>query len=245
MSNETLDEAGVEAKFGVRPDQVLDLLTLTGDSVDNVPGVPKVGPKTAAKWLAQYGTLENILAHASEFTGVIGDNLRQSMTWLPQGRALLTVKTDCELPVKPADLVLTPIDVPTLRRLYQRFEFKPWLRDLPGGEEPAPDIAGEIVKKAARDANVRRFVTEPSPTATEAQAPFPTHYEIVHDEATLSRWLAAVQSAELTSFDTETTSLDPMTAEIVGISLSVEPGRACYIPVAHRYTGAPEQLDRE
>jgi len=246
MSNETLDEEGVVAKFGVRADQVLDLLTLTGDSVDNVPGVPKVGPKTAAKWLAQYGTLDNIIAHASEFTGVIGDNLRQSLAWLPQGRALLTVKTDCELPVKPTDLVLTPIDVPTLRRLYQRFEFKPWLRDLPGGEEPAADVVGSIAKQAARESNLRRFVTEPSATpASQPQAPFPTDYEIVRDDATLTRWLETIESAELTSFDTETTSLDPMTAEIVGISLSVEPGRACYIPVGHRYTGAPDQLDRD
>src|SRR5437764_7760821 len=206
MSNETLDEEGVTAKFGVRPDQVLDLLTLTGDSIDNVPGVPKVGPKTAAKWLAQYGSLDSVIAHADEIGGVVGDNLRQSLGWLPQGRVLLTVKTDCPLPVKATDLVLVPADIPTLRKLYQRFEFKPWLRDLPGGEEPAPDVAGEIAKKAARDANVRRFVTEPSPTDTEPQPPFPTHYEIVNDEATLARWLAAVQAAELTSFDTETTS---------------------------------------
>src|SRR6266550_8486556 len=107
MSNETLDEQGVTAKFGVRPDQVLDLLTLTGDSVDNVPGVPKVGPKTAAKWLAQYGNLDNVIAHANEISGVIGENLRQSIEWLPQGRRLLTVKTDCELPVEPTDLLLT------------------------------------------------------------------------------------------------------------------------------------------
>src|SRR5437762_2122255 len=246
MSNETLDEAGVAAKFGVRADQVLDLLTLTGDSIDNVPGVPKVGPKTAAKWLAQYGNLEGVIAHADEIAGVVGDNLRQSLTWLPQGRVLLTVKTDCELPIKPLDLLITPADVPTLRKLYQRFEFKPWLRDLPGGEQPVEDLAGDIVRKAARENNMRRFVTEPSAEAgTEPRIPFPTDYEIVHDDAALERWLATIQSAELTSLDTEATTLDPMTAEIVGISLSVEPGRACYIPLAHRYTGAPEQLDRD
>ena len=246
MPHEKLDEEGVVAKFGVRADQVLDLLTLTGDSIDNVPGVPKVGPKTAAKWLQQYGTLDNVIAHAADIGGVVGENLRQSLAWLPQGRALLTVKTDCALPVKPTDLVLAPADIPTLRKLYQRFEFKPWLRDLPGGDEPSEDIAGEIAKKAARESNLRRFVTEPAETTAPApQAPFPTHYEIVRDEATFARWLAAIETAEITSFDTETTSLDPLTAEIVGISLAIEPGRACYIPVAHRYAGVPEQLDRD
>ena len=106
MSNETFDEAGVLAKFDVRPDQVLDLLTLTGDTVDNVPGVAKVGPKTAAKWLAQYGSLDNLVAHAHEIPGVVGNNLREALPWLPQGRRLLTVKTDCELPVKPHDLAI-------------------------------------------------------------------------------------------------------------------------------------------
>src|SRR6266550_981410 len=246
MSNETLDEQGVSAKFGVRPDQVLDLLTLTGDSVDNVPGVPKVGPKTAAKWLAQYGNLDNVIAHASEIGGVIGENLRQSLEWLPQGRRLLTVKTDCDLPVTPTDLVLTPIDVPTLRKLYQRFEFKPWLRDLPGGDEAPPDAAGEIAKQAALDDTGRRWDTAATPETTSApQRALETRYEIVYGEPTLAPWLAAIESAELTSFDTETTSLDPMNAEIVGISLAIEPGHACYIPVGHRYAGAPDQLDRE
>ena len=245
MSNETLDEEGVTAKFGVRPEQVLDLLTLTGDSVDNVPGVPKVGPKTAAKWLAQYGNLDNVIAHANEISGVIGENLRRSLEWLPQGRRLLTVKTDCDLSVEPTDLVLTPADVPTLRKLYQRFEFKPWLRDLPADEAP-PDAAGEIAEKAARDDAGRRWDTAATPETTSApQRALEADYEIVYDEQALDRWLAAIESAELTSFDTETTSLDPINAEIVGISLCVEPGHACYVPVAHRYAGAPGQLDRD
>src|SRR5207248_2044533 len=168
MSNETLDEAGVAAKFGVRADQILDLLTLTGDSIDNIPGVPKVGPKTAAKWLAQYGTLENVLAHASEIGGVVGENLRQSIEWLPQGRRLLTVKTDCNLPVKPTDLVLGAADIATLRKLYQRFEFKVWLRDLPSGDDVPADAAGEIAKKAARDDNGRRWDTNETPDTSAA-----------------------------------------------------------------------------
>ena len=151
MSNETLDEAGVLAKFGVRADQVLDLLTLTGDTVDNVPGVPKVGPKTAVKWLTQYGSLDNIVANAGEITGVVGENLRASLDWLPQARKLLTVKTDCALQLTPADLGIAPQDVAALRPLYERFEFKSWLRDLAGGSTGAPDAADTIAKRAAND----------------------------------------------------------------------------------------------
>ena len=245
MSNETLDDAGVLAKFGVRPDQVLDLLTLTGDAVDNVPGVPKVGPKTAAKWLAQYGTLENVIAHAGEIAGVVGENLRGALEWLPQGRKLLTVRTDCALPVGPRELVLTPPDRERLRGLYERYEFKSWLRDVGAG---APDAADDIARKAARDTAGRRFDTATVPDENAPPAPPPPaerHYETVTDEAALERWLAAVASAEITALDTETTALDPMNAEIVGISLSVEPGRGAYIPLGHRYAGAPDQLDRD
>src|SRR5205823_12089622 len=181
---------------------------------------------------------------ASEIGGVVGENLRQSIEWLPQGRRLLTGKTDCNLPVKPTDLVIGAADIATLRKLYQRFEFKVWLRDLPSGDDVPADAAGEIAKKAARDDNGRRWDTNETPD-TSAAPPLETRYEIVHDEQTLSRWLATVQSAELTSFDTETTSLDPINAEIVGISLCVEPGHACYVPVAHHYAGAPGQLDRD
>ncbi|MBK9117620.1 MAG: DNA polymerase I [Betaproteobacteria bacterium] len=245
MSNETYDEAGVRAKFDVRPDQVLDLLTLTGDAVDNVPGVAKVGPKTAAKWLAQYGTLDDIVAHADEIGGVVGANLRAALPWLPQGRRLLTVKTDCALPVKPTDLAITPADAALIRALYERFEFRSWLRDSAGGGDAKADAADAIAKRAATDDAGRRWDTaaDPAPAAVPA-APAEKHYETVLDEPTLARWLAAIDRAALTAFDTETTSLDPMQARIVGVSLAVEPGRACYIPLAHRYTGAPDQLDR-
>src|SRR5205823_9526096 len=127
MSNEKLDQAGVVAKFGVRADQVLDLLTLTGDAIDNIPGVAKVGPKTAAKWLEQYGTLDGVIAHAVEIGGVVGENLRAALSWLPQAKCLLTIKTDCKLPFEPADLVLRPVDASLLKGLYERFEFKAWL----------------------------------------------------------------------------------------------------------------------
>ena len=247
MSNETYDDAGVRAKFDVRPDQVLDLLTLTGDAVDNVPGVAKVGPKTAAKWLAQYGSLDNVVAHADEIGGVVGANLREALPWLPQGRRLLTVKTDCELPVHATDLVVTPVDAAALQPLYERFEFRSWLRDLggSGGGERAGDAAGAIAAKAAADDGGRRWDASADGAGVDAPpAPSVTHYEAVLDEAALARWLAAIDGAALTSFDTETTSLDPMQARIVGVSLSIEPGRACYIPLAHRYAGAPDQLDR-
>jgi DNA polymerase-1 len=245
MSNETLDEAGVREKFGVRADQVLDLLTLTGDAVDNVPGVDKVGPKTAAKWLGKYGTLDNVVAHAQEIGGVVGENLRNALRWLPEGRRLLTVKTDCPLPVGPEDLEPAPADTGKLRALYERFEFRSWLKDLAGSAE-AGDAAGTIAQAAARDAAGRRFDGAQAPKpGTPSAAPIATHYETVTDEAALARWIDAIGRAALTSLDTETTSLDPMKAEIVGISLAVEPGRAAYIPVAHRYAGAPDQLARE
>src|SRR5580765_2178332 len=150
MTNETLDEAGVLAKFGVRADQVLDLLALTGDAVDNVPGVPKVGPKTAAKWLAEYGSLDNLIANAHAIGGVVGENLRNTLGWLPQGKRLLTVKTDCELSVKPRDLVIAAMDRAKVRSLYERFEFKGWIRDL-DIDAPKDDVGGAIADKAARD----------------------------------------------------------------------------------------------
>jgi DNA polymerase-1 len=244
MSNDTYDEAGVLAKFDVRPDQVLDLLTLTGDAVDNIPGVAKVGPKTAAKWLSQYGTLDNVIAHAHEIGGVVGNNLREALEWLPQGRKLLTVRTDCDLPVKVHELVIGAADDAAVRAMYERFEFKQWLKDIAGKGE-VPDAAGEIAKRAANDAAGRRWDALSSSTPIAAPpAPAEIVREMVADEASLARWLDAIARADVTAFDIEGSSLDPMQARIVGISLSVEPGRGAYIPLDHRYTGVPPQLDR-
>ncbi len=247
MSNETLDQDGVIAKFGVHPDQVLDYLTLIGDSVDNVPGVSKVGPKTASKWLNQYGTLDAIVAHANEIPGVVGENLRAAIEWLPKGRQLLTVRTDCELPVEPADLTIAGVETDKLRELFVRYELKSWLRDLPGsgGAADAGDVAGTIAARAARDDSGRRFEPEPGPTAELKGKPTDLNYEMVRDETGLERWIAEISKADLVCFDTETTSLDPMTTQIVGVSFAVQPGHACYVPLAHRYAGAPEQLSRE
>ena len=240
MSNETLDEQGVMVKFGVRPDQVLDLLTLTGDAIDNVPGVAKVGPKTAAKWLNQYGTLDDVIAHAGEISGVVGENLRQALAWLPEGKRLLTVKTDCALPVKAVDLGLALPDATKVRELYTRFEFKAWLKD-----DEKPDVGAEIAAKAARDASGRRFDEPRGPEPTPSAPPIPTYYESVLDRAAFDRLLAEIKRAELVAIDVETTVLEPMEAQIVGLSFAIAPGRAFYVPVGHNYAGAPSQLDRD
>jgi len=229
MSDETLDPAGVEKKFGVAPERITDYLALIGDSVDNVPGVDKVGPKTAVKWLTQYKTLDNIIAHADEISGVVGDNLRNTLDWLPRARELVTIKRDVELPVKPEELILQPPDKARLAALFDRFEFKSWRRELEGGEEE------------------RGKGKEPGETAAAPPSPM-THrpsrdYETVLTMDRLDHWLKKIADAGLVSLDTETTSLDPLRARLVGISFSIEAGRAAYLPLAHRYAGAPEQLD--
>jgi DNA polymerase-1 len=227
MSGETLDVAGVAAKFGVPPERIVDWLTLVGDSVDNVPGVDKVGPKTAAKWLATYGSLDALLAHADRITGVAGDNLRKALGWLPTARTLVTVKTDCDLASQVTEfsaLAVRDEDAAALAELYRRYEFKSWLREM------------EAQAAGAADAPA------PVPALARSEA---TRYETVTTMAQLESWLQRIGSAELTCVDTETTSLDPMAARLVGISLSVAPLEGCYIPLAHRYAGVPEQLPFE
>ena len=236
MSNETLDEAGVVAKFGVRADQVLDLLTLTGDAIDNIPGVPKVGPKTAAKWLAQYETLDALLERAAEVGGVVGENLRQTRDWLPQGKRLLTVRTDCDLPVRVTDLNLRAPDVDALKSMYDRFEFKAWLKELGEGDLLAPHEQPRASGNAGAD-------TLPAPSAAPAR-PRGT-YETIVDEASFERFWSRIERAPLVSFDTQTTTRDPMQMEIVGLAFSMAEGEGAYVPVAHRYPGAPTQLARD
>ncbi|CAH1903857.1 DNA polymerase I [Candidatus Nitrotoga sp. HW29] len=235
MSNETLDEAGVLAKFGLPPERIVDYLTLTGDTVDNVPGVPKVGPKTAVKWLTQYGTLDNLMAHAHEISGVVGDNLRNALDWLPQGRILITVKCDVELPVHFDELVAPPPDNAQLRPLFERCGFKSWLRELsPAAPLPSAKQVGE--EDGMRQASM--FVEE-------APVPAPAHYETILTETQLDTWLEKIRQAELVSIHTETTVLDMMTAQLVGISFATQPHQAAYLPLAHHYPGAPDQLSRE
>ena len=231
---EILDEAGVEKKFGVKPERIIDYLALIGDSVDNIPGVDKVGPKTAAKWLAQYGTLDNVIAHADEIGGVVGENLRRVREWLPRARELLTVKSDVPLPVKVTDLALKPRNTAKLAEMFDRYEFRAWRRELdePGAAEPR-------TRPEPRN--------EEDPVPQEAYTPrlvarTPRSYETILSESQLDAWIDKLNTAELTALDTETTDLSPMLARLVGISFSVAPDEAGYVPVGHRYAGAPEQL---
>ncbi|MES2099265.1 MAG: DNA polymerase I [Pseudomonadota bacterium] len=226
MNNERLDPAGVVEKFGVAPDRIVDYLTLVGDTVDNVPGVEKVGPKTAAKWIAEHGSLDGVIAAAPTMKGAAGENLRKALDWLPQGRKLVTVATDCDLsahvPGWPMfeSLTFAPLDVPPLIAFYERYDFKSFKREL-------ENTAGIPVS------------TEPA--APKAPA-FEKHYETVLTDAQLTAWIAKIDAAALTAIDTETDSLDPMRAQIVGISLSTAVGTAAYIPLRHSYAGAPDQL---
>jgi DNA polymerase-1 len=221
MSEETLDPAGVTAKFGVPPERIVDYLTLVGDAVDNVPGVAKCGPKTAVKWLAEYGTLDNLLAHADAIKGVVGDNLRAARDWLPQARVLITIKCDVALPFDFDDLVLKPRDAAALRTLYERYEFRSWLREL--------DAAAS---------------GEAAPPEQDCSGGHRAGYETILTEAQLDAWIAHLDAASCFALDTETTGLNPMQAELVGMSFAISHGEAAYLPLAHHYAGAPAQLDR-
>jgi DNA polymerase-1 len=232
MTGSVLDDAGVMEKFGVHPDQVIDLLSLMGDSVDNIPGVDKCGPKTAAKWLGEYGTLDAVVANAGNIGGKIGENLRAALERLPLNQRLVTIKTDVALDQAPTDLKLRARDVDALRELYARYGFGAALRELDGKAAPAAPGARAAAPAAADEA-------PPDPALAA-----PGEYECVLDMPRLQDWIKRLQAAPLVSFDTETDSLDPMRANLVGLSFAVEPGKACYIPVAHDYPGAPAQLDR-
>ncbi|MDT7836378.1 DNA polymerase I [Aquabacterium sp. OR-4] len=254
MSNETLDVPGVAAKFGVPPERIVDYLTLVGDTVDNVPGVEKVGPKTAVKWLAEHGSLDGVMAAAGGIKGVAGENLRKALDWLPQGRRLVTVVTDCDLadhvPGWPAvdALALKPVDQPALLGFFQRFGFRQWRRELEGelgvpGSEPAAEAAGAAPGAAgatgATGATSGNGAVGPTPPGDAGLA---RQYDTITSREQLGAWIARLAAAELSALDTETDSLDPMRARIVGISFAVQPGEAAYVPLAHDGPDAPEQL---
>jgi len=243
MSNTVTDSAGVMEKFGVRPEQIVDFLALTGDAVDNVPGVPKCGPKTAAKWLAEYATLDGVMANAGQIGGKIGESLRATLPQLPLSRELVTIKTDVPLEFGPTDLARREADTAQLRELYTRYEFKTALKDLDGTSE---SVGAHSVRESSGDSSGDS--SEVSTQEHRAQGALlrdPGEYELVTTWTCFDGWLEKLRNAELIAFDTETTSVDAMRADIVGISFAVALGQACYIPLGHDYPGAPGQLDRD
>jgi DNA polymerase-1 len=215
MDGGVLDPQGVEEKFGIGPDQMVDYLTLIGDTVDNVPGVPKVGPKTAVKWLKEYGSLDEIIAHADDIGGKVGENLRGCLDRLPLSRTLVTIKRDVDLDVGPDDLERSTRDENRLRDLYADLEFKTWLSEILAGEEMSAEKAVQV------------------------------DYETVTEEKRLTAWIKRLKKSEYFAFDTETTSLDYMSADLVGVSFAIEPGESAYVPCGHDYIDAPEQISRE
>ena len=235
------DESVVE-KFGVHATQIVDYLALMGDKVDNIPGVDKCGPKTAAKWLGEYASLDGVIAHADKIGGKIGENLRAALPRLPLNRELATIKTDVALEQAPSDLALRERDAGSLRTLYARYGFSQALKELDGG---ASGVA--VAEKEPGAARGRGFASAPAKAAGAPADPAlsaPGEYEMVLAREQLDAWIEKLRAADEFAFDTETDSLDPMRANLVGISFSVEPGRACYLPLAHDYPGAPAQLPR-
>lgn len=249
MTNETLDIAGVTAKFGVPPDRIIDYLTLIGDTVDNVPGVEKVGPKTAAKWIAEHGSLDGVIAAAASIKGAAGENLRKALDWLPQGRRLITVVTDCDLaayvPNWPAldALGLRQPDQHGLLDFYGRFGFRSAKAELEKqlGLTPSSVVSAAPAATSAPSAGQTGDLFGGDAVESVA-APVDVQYDTILDWATFDRWLARIESAELVAFDTETDSLDAMQARIVGLSFSDKVGQACYIPLRHEGPDAPAQL---
>ena len=249
MSGKRRDLAGVQAEFGVPARLMLDYQTLVGDAVDNVPGVPKVGPKTAVKWLQEYGSLQGVVDNAANIKGVVGENLRNALGWLPTGRQLLTIKTDCDLadwvPGLPAmdSIAAHAQDTGALREFYTKYGFKGLAKTL--GEDGVGNGVGSPERSAVGSDPISGQKPAPAPGLFDASTASDPHcYATILTWDALATWLAQLQTANLTALDTETTSLDEMRAEIVGISFSTAVGRAAYIPLAHRYPDAPEQLPR-
>jgi len=233
MTDSRLDREAVKLKFDVYPEQIVDYLALIGDHIDNIPGIDKVGPKTAAKLLAQYGSLDGLIAHLAEVPGRIGENLRAGLATLELSRRLATIRTDLELSVSLGELTPKAPDLAKLRELYNRLELRGLLRQLEGGEPAA-------------QADLPADPASPPPlvAAVPEGPPIERHYETLGNWDAFERWLALLSAAELFAFDIETTSLDYMRAELVGLSFSLDAGRAAYVPLAHAYPGAPDQLPR-
>lgn len=230
MSNHVMDIEGVQTRYGVKPEQIIDYLMLMGDTADNIPGVPKVGPKTAAKWLAEYGTLDNLIAHADEIKGVAGKNLREFIPKFEMTRRLVTIKQDCELPESinsPDDLQPLQVDKDTLIDIYQKYGFRTWLRELTGDPEIIPE----------HDARVESSVVPETPTTID--------YQTVITETQLDDLIKTIKEAKVVALDTETDGLYSMGARLVGLSFSIKAGQAWYVPVDHNGTILDEQLDKK
>ena len=245
MTHTRMGRAGVIEKFGVPPERIVDYLALMGDAVDNIPGVPKCGPKTAAKWLNEYGTLDDVIARADEVKGKIGDSLRATLPQLPLSRQLATIKTDVELDQDPRDLQLRERDTNALRTLFARYEFRQALKELgdTGIATPTAEPVSGIRTSAPRDPGSNTVGLASPSTIPDSRFSTPAAYELVTTQTQLDTWVNKLRHADLIAFDTETTALDPMRARLVGLSFSVEAGKACYIPVGHDYPGVPQQLE--
>jgi DNA polymerase-1 len=235
MTDVEMDEAGVIEKFGVRPDQIIDYLALMGDKVDNIPGVVKCGPKTAVKWLTEHGTLDEVIANADKVKGKIGENLRDALEQLPLSYQLATIKCDVELEQSVEELQPKSPEVETLTNLYQEYELKRLLADLGKNN----DVSSEKItnKQPTKEA----ISNTPDVVAVDVEQ---SEYDIILDQTSFTSWLDKLSNSEAFAFDTETTSVDYMKAELVGLSFAVETGKAAYVPLAHDYVGAPEQLDK-
>jgi len=236
-------------KFGVRPDQIIDYLALMGDSADNIPGIPKCGPKTAVKWLQAHGTIDRLVENSSMIGGKIGENLRNNLEQLALSRELTTIKLDCELPINLDDIQRQPADLEKLAELFAEYEFKSWLNQVLKGQAPFSRSNGAKAHNQTLSKNSKTAAVQASATANpviETELTDSGAYETIFTQTQFDAWVNRIRQADLISVDTETTSLDTMKANIVGICLAVqesESRQACYIPLAHDYDGAPEQLD--
>ncbi|RHW76566.1 DNA polymerase I [Colwellia sp. RSH04] len=237
MTNVEMDVAGVSEKFGVRPDQIIDYLALMGDKVDNIPGVVKCGPKTAVKWLAEHGTLEKVIESADKVKGKIGENLRDALEQLPLSYQLATIKCDVELEQSAEQLQPSEPNTEALIELYQTYELKRLLAEITG-EASVPEQQTKSSTNLAKPAKAGDIIVTPVEVND-------TEYEIIYNKESFQKWLSLLQSSERFAFDTETTSVDYMKAELVGLSFACEAGKAAYVPLAHDYTDAPEQLELE
>lgn len=233
MSGEILDKTGVAEKFGVPPERMLDYLMLVGDTSDNVPGVEKVGPKTAVKWLTQYGSLDNIVAQANEIKGVVGENLRRAIGWFDTSYELIKIKCDVDLPVTITDLTFKPQDTEQLTALYQKLDMKTALRELRQHNH-------DELSKEGNNTQSTLFAEYNSVVRVDS-----SRYETILTDSQLQDWITKLDAASLVSVDCETTSLSPMQAQLVGISFCIEKEWAAYLPLMHRYAGVPTQVSMD